>query len=199
MTQELTLPVEAHTRRPWLIHEVAPDFRLEDVWALPTRGGPDDFPRLVEAFDTLPFPEQAPLPIRALWAARWRLGRLFGWDEPSSAVGARVPSLRERLPAGVEAPVDDGALPGTPFETVYVRPREYAAEMANETVHAVLHLGWVEDGAGGHRGQLAVLVRPHGRRGALYLAAIKPLRVALVYPALLRLLGRRWRELAEAA
>jgi hypothetical protein len=194
----MRLPREAHSAQPWLIHEIAPDFRLEDVWALPAHGGRHDFPRLVEAFDTLPFPERAPAPVRALWAARWRLGRWFGWDDPSSAVGARVPSLRERLPAGVEAPVDDGALPGTPFATVYVRPGEYAAELANETVHAVLHLGWVDDGAGtGHRGQLAVLVKPHGRRGALYLAAIKPLRLALVYPALLRLLDLRWRELQD--
>jgi hypothetical protein len=27
--------------------EIAVGFRLEDVWALPTPGGPDDFPRLV--------------------------------------------------------------------------------------------------------------------------------------------------------
>jgi hypothetical protein len=36
-----------NTSRPWRIHELTRDFRLEDVWALPTPGGPDDFPRLV--------------------------------------------------------------------------------------------------------------------------------------------------------
>ena len=46
----MRLPNSAHTSHPWLIHEVAGDFRLEDVWALPTPGGPDDFPALVEAF-----------------------------------------------------------------------------------------------------------------------------------------------------
>src|SRR5918995_1836455 len=35
------LPNAAHTSRPWRIHELAPDFRLEDVWALPTPGRPD--------------------------------------------------------------------------------------------------------------------------------------------------------------
>src|SRR3954454_7089716 len=36
-----------HRSRPWRIHDIAPDFELEDVWALPTPGGPGDFPRLV--------------------------------------------------------------------------------------------------------------------------------------------------------
>lgn len=44
----MMLPNTAHTSRPWRIHELTGDFRLEDVWALPTPGGPDDFPRLVQ-------------------------------------------------------------------------------------------------------------------------------------------------------
>jgi hypothetical protein len=41
-------PNTARTARPWRIHELTRDFRLEDVWALPTPGGPGAFPRLVE-------------------------------------------------------------------------------------------------------------------------------------------------------
>ena len=40
----MRVPNTAHTSRPWRIHDIAPDFELEDVWALPTPGGPDDFP-----------------------------------------------------------------------------------------------------------------------------------------------------------
>jgi hypothetical protein len=29
------LPDSTHAARPWRIHELTPDFRLEDVWALP--------------------------------------------------------------------------------------------------------------------------------------------------------------------
>ncbi len=43
----MRLPNTAHSSRPWRIHQIARGFRLEDVWALPTPGGPDDFPRLV--------------------------------------------------------------------------------------------------------------------------------------------------------
>src|SRR5947207_15812908 len=87
-----------HTSRPWRIHELVPDFRLEDVWALPTPGGADDFPLLVEAI-AAGDPEQSPSSAaRALWAVRWKLGELLGWDDPKTGLGSRVPSLRDRLP-----------------------------------------------------------------------------------------------------
>ena len=44
----MRLPNTAHTSRPWRIHELTRDFRLEDVWALPTPGGPDDLARVVQ-------------------------------------------------------------------------------------------------------------------------------------------------------
>jgi hypothetical protein len=65
-------------------------------------------------------------------------------------------------------------------------------------MHGVLHLGWVPDGAGAFRGQMAVLVRPEGRLGAVYMAVIRPFRHRLVYPGLLRTIERRWREGAPA-
>ena len=68
----------------WRIHEVAPDFRVEDVWALPTQGGPGELPRIVAAFVSDDFPEGAPLLVRVLWEARWRIGRLLGWDKRES-------------------------------------------------------------------------------------------------------------------
>ena len=47
----MRLPDSVHTSRPWRVHELVSDFRLEDVRALPTPGGPDDFPRLVYMLD----------------------------------------------------------------------------------------------------------------------------------------------------
>jgi len=38
----MRLPGTAHTSKPWRIHEITEDFRLEDVWALPTPGGAHD-------------------------------------------------------------------------------------------------------------------------------------------------------------
>jgi hypothetical protein len=69
---------------------------------------------------------------------------------------------------------------------------EWALEIANRTVHGVLHLGWVPDDAGGYRGQMAVLVKPNGVLGTIYMAAITPFRHLIVYPSMLREIGRAW-------
>ena len=40
---------------------------------------------------------------------------------------------------------------------------------------------------------LAILVKPNGRLGRLYMLAIKPFRHLIVYPAMLRQIEREWR------
>ena len=44
----MKVPNSEHTSRPWRIHEVARDFRVEDVWGVAGRGTLDDFPRVVD-------------------------------------------------------------------------------------------------------------------------------------------------------
>jgi hypothetical protein len=188
----VNLPKHAHTDRPWRIHELTPDFQLYDVWALPTPGGPDDFHVLVDQFaggDTA----SNPSPIaRLLFAIRWKLGDLLGWDDATAGLGDRVESLRDRLPP--DLPAGGPEFTRLPFTSVYRTDDEWAAEMANRTVHAVMHLSWVPDGTGGYRGQMAVLVKPNGSWGRAYMAAIGPFRHLLVYPALLRGIGDSWRH-----
>jgi hypothetical protein len=79
-----------------------------------------------------------------------------------------------------------------PFRSLYLTDTEWAAELANRTVHAVLHLGWVPDDAGGYRGQMAVLIKPNGLLGKAYFAAIAPFRYLIVYPPLIRGIGQEW-------
>ena len=194
----MRLPKAAHTSRPWRVHELTEDFELEDVWKLPTPGGPDDLPRLVQMIAS---PGDDPFLVRALFVLRWKLGKLFGWDERGSGVGERVRSLRERLPVDLlEAPrgPDLRAVPGREeadgppiFSSVYQTHDEWLAEFANQTVHSLMHIGWVPDDSGdGYHAQMAVLVKPNGLLGTAYMAAIKPFRYLLVYPLLLRSLAR---------
>ena len=187
----MRLPESAHTSLPWRIHEIAGDFEVEDVWALPTPGGPDDFPRLVQIVASFDTARAASPAVRVLFAIRWKLGEVFRWDDPDTGLGTRVPTLRDRLPADVRKAA--GPDPALPFDALYMTENEWAGEIANRTVHAVVHLGWVPDEEGSHRGQMAVLVKPNGRFGRAYLLALKPFRHALVYPALLREFGRAWR------
>ncbi|MFF8265086.1 DUF2867 domain-containing protein [Streptomyces virginiae] len=195
----MRLPSTAHTSRPWRIHEIAGDFRLEDVWALPTPGGPDDLARLVRQFargSGDPVPSRAG---RALFAIRWKLGALLGWDDPSGGLRSRVPTLRDRLPADLREGDRGPDLTSAPFTSVYQTHDEWAAETANRTMHGVMHIGWVPDGNGGHHGQMAVLVKPNGLLGAAYMLAIKPFRYLGVYPALIRSIGNEWRTNPPAA
>jgi hypothetical protein len=57
-----------------------------------------------------------------------------------------------------------------------------------------MHIGWVPDGSGGYRGQMAILVKPNGALGSAYLAAIRPFRHLVVYPPMLRQIEREWRS-----
>jgi hypothetical protein len=193
----MRLPKTAHTSHPWRIHEIVPDFRVEDVWALPTPGGPGDFPRLIELVASTDPERGSSAAVRALFTIRWKLGELLGWDAADSGAGSRVPTLRDRLPAdlrhGGTGPDLGGALR---FRPLYLTDDEWAAEIANRTMHGVMHVGWVPDGTGGYRGQMAILVKPNGLLGHAYMSAILPFRRLIVYPRMLEEIGRRWRARA---
>ena len=103
---------------------------------------------------------------RALFALRWWLGEVFDWDD-----GSRGATLRDRLPADLlESRGPDPE--SVPFSSLYLTHDEWAAEIVNRTVHAVMHIGWVPDDAGGYRGadggagqaQRALRRRPTWRR-----------------------------------
>jgi hypothetical protein len=194
------LPASAHTSRPWRIHEFTGYFRLEDVWALPTPGGPHDFPRLVHTLSRLlqriasgAPSEDSSRAASMLWKLRRKVGELLGWDDLDAGHGAERPTLRHRLPVDLREGPSGPDVPGiADFTPLYLLDDEWAAEVINRTVHGVLHLGWVPDGADGYRGQMAVYVKPNGLLGTAYMAAIKPFRHLIVYPAMLRQIEREW-------
>ena len=192
----MRLPKTAHTSRPWRVHEFTKDFEIEDVWKVPTPGGPGDLGRLVEWFVT---DNELSVMNRTLFAIRWKLGALLDWDKADSGIGARVPSLRERLPVDLRGAARGPDLRRVPFTSIYQTDTEWAAEMSNKTAQAVMHIGWVSDGTGGYHAQMAVLVKPNGRLGKAYLSGIKPIRRALVYPSLMRTIGRWWAKAGPAS
>jgi hypothetical protein len=186
----MRLPNSEHTARPWRIHEIAHDFRVEDVWELGT-GEAADFPPLVEMMTSQDPEKSSSRAVRALFALRWKLGGLFGWDDDETGVGSRVPTLRDRLPADLrDAPKPE--FEALPFKSLYLLDDEFAAEVANGTMHGVMHLGWVQDESGACHARMAVLVKPNGLFGKAYMAAIKPFRHLIVYPAMIREGERQW-------
>ncbi|MGH9289695.1 MAG: DUF2867 domain-containing protein [Acidimicrobiales bacterium] len=199
--------------RPWRIHEIAPDFTVEDVWALPVHGHADEFQSLLDVMVSLDFPDSTSLPTRVLWGARDRLGRWFGLGRisaPSDRTGNQpagkppIPgthetSLIDRLPDDLRHTAADLDFGSKPFVPLYRTEDEYAAELSNRTVHAVMHLAWLDRGEGRYQGQMAVYVKPRGQFGKAYMAFIKPLRYWVVYPALMRHIERAWNRRAPSA
>jgi hypothetical protein len=195
------LPSAAHADRPWRIHEIAPDFTLEDVWALPVHGGADEFPALIDLMVSSDPAHARSLPTRALWQLRdglgraFRLGRISAADEAAGTLripGTMERSLAERVPEDLRGSAADVRFAALPFTPLYRTDVEFAAELSNRTVHGVMHLAWVERGPGRYQGQMAVLVKPRGRLGAAYMTLIRPFRHAVVYPALMRQIEGAW-------
>ncbi|HEY6779629.1 MAG TPA: DUF2867 domain-containing protein [Thermoleophilaceae bacterium] len=201
----MRLPNAAHESRPWRIREIAPDFTLEDVWALPVHGGAEDFPKLIELGASLDPANADSLPTRALWRLRDLLGKWFDLgritppaDSSDDAGGLPIPgasetSLAERLPDDLRGTTADlESFDSLLFTPIYRTDDEFAAEISNKTMHGVLHLAWVDQGDGRYQGQMAVYVKPRGRLGEGYMALIKPFRHWIVYPALMRQFERLW-------
>jgi hypothetical protein len=195
----MRLPNAAHESRPWRIHELTGDFRLEDVWELPTPGGPHDFPRLVHGIISGDLSRGSSRVVRALFAIRWKIGELLGWDGPDAGLGSRVPTLRDRLPVDLRDAPSGPDFDALPFTSLYLIDNEFAAEIANRTMHGVMHLGWVPDATGGYHGQMAVYVKPNGLLGTAYMAAIRPFRHLIVYPPIMRQIERNWQATTRSA
>jgi hypothetical protein len=189
----------AHESRPWRIHELTRDFRLEDVWELPEVGAPDDFRRLVQLIASSDPAQSSSVAIRTLFAIRWKLGELLGIDDANAGVGSRVATLRDRLPADLRDGPSGPECDTLPFTSLYLTDDEWAAEIANRSMHGVIHIGRVPDETGGYRAHMAILVKPNGLLGNAYMAAIRPLRHLIVYPPMLREIGRKWRVATDSA
>jgi hypothetical protein len=203
----MKLPNSAHESRPWRIRQIAPDFTLEDVWALPVHGDAEDFQTLLEMMTAADPANARSLPTRVLWSTRDRLGRWLDLGRISAPLdsdrdaASKLPipgkgetSLTSRLPDDLRDTAADVHFASLPFEPLYRTDDEFAAEVSNQTVHGVMHLAWVDQGAGRYQGQMAVYVKPRGLFGKAYMALIRPFRYWIVYPALMRQVEREWSE-----
>lgn len=205
----MRLPNAEHTSRPWRIHAVAPDFTVEDVWALPVHGDAGDFAALVELMTSDGDPGRDGERIdfldspaaRFLWRLRDLLGRLLGLgtitEAADSAHRRRIPgdesaSLAKRLDEDLVGTAERVHFTAVPMTPLYLLDDEFAAELSNATMHGVMHLSWIRRPDGLHQGRMAVLVKPRGLLGHAYMAAIRPFRHWIVYPALLRHLEYAW-------
>ena len=191
----MRLTIDHHKQQAWRVHGLVDDFELDEVWAYPIVADPaagEDFARFVDMLSST----GQPVGIAGLLLrVRFCLGRVFGWDEEDNThpiPGCVETSLRARL-SDEEQRREEG-LEADPmgFQLVYQSASERLVELSNSTVHAALHVGWVARPDGMSGAEMAVYWKPRGWVGRLYMALIKPFRVWLVYPSLMRKAASDW-------
>ncbi len=200
---------EQHSRHPWKVHGLAADFELEDLWQFPISASPERGHSLSIFREKVFLRVFEDLGKRGLagWLFRLRgaMGRLFGWDRPGKSgptgfwerESVRARYLRMHGNGGGNSAQAVKDAEGEPsFRAVYELEDEYLTEISNQTVHALLHLGWVPLASGKHGVQMAVYVKKRGLLGRVYMKLIKPFRLWIVYPTMMRLVGREWRRFA---
>lgn len=184
-----------HARHDWIAHDLMSDFEVEDVWRFPAELRPEQsLAQFREHLDRLTEKLSGRGAAGALFRLRLWLGRIFGWDERGPHPALRPGSIRERYARNAGLDANDLPAPGEKdFVPVYFLENESLAEIENATVHAALHLGRVPHGADNFAVQMAVYVKPKGLFGRAYMAAIKPFRLWIVYPAMMRAVRRSWK------
>ena len=177
-------------------HALLSDVPLHDVWAIPLHdGGPD---RTMKEFRAVMFGDRRLPPnvaVRALFALRWWLGRVFRWDDerhdpPGKSFIHRLTET-DRLQSQVPSGTRDG-----PFRVLYVLRNESLSEIRNATVHGFLALA-LTPREHGYMVYMGVYVKAVSRLTPLYMALIDPFRRFVVYPALGRMVQQAWARARE--
>jgi Protein of unknown function (DUF2867) len=172
-------------------HAILRDVPLHDVWAIPLEnGGPG---RTMEEVRAVLLGDRRPpvnTAVRALFALRWWLGRVFRWDEarhdpPGASYIDRLTEA-DRVQSQVPPGTRDGA-----FRVLYVLRHEALSEIRNATVHGFLALA-LTPREKGYVVYFAVYVKAVSRFTSVYMALIDPFRRFVVYPGLIRALQQAW-------
>ncbi len=193
---------EIHNEYPWIARRIAKDFELWDVWEFPIRADnseTQDFNSFCEVYKNS-FSEMSGL-TGMLFKLRFWLGKVLGLDKNKNMLpisGCEETSVRSRLSGEDEErnriPEDVPGAGLSLFRAVYLFDNERLDELSNNTVHALMHTGWVEKQENHYTAQLAVYVKPRGRAGHVYLKLIEPFRRHIVYPAMMKKVKAQWEE-----
>ena len=194
----MRLEKTAHHDHVWRVHALVEGLQLDAVWEYPIEARASEGQTFRTFCDLMDRSAEPPAgPTRALFRFRAWLGRVFRWDDAETHYlipGTAVCSVQERIPEAERqrhpAPPPDSPFP---LQLVYEHEEERLLELSNATAHALLHVGWIQRPDGTHTARLAVYTAPRGWLGRAYLLLIAPFRRFVVYPALMRMVGRLWR------
>lgn len=194
----MKITTQDHLQHQWQVHQLLPDFEIEDVWKFPVKLEEhhtleefrEEFKQVMDGLTQNGF-------VALLFKLRFFIGGILGWDKEEERVHFKPNSIRERYAKATGLSFEQMPAPGKEeFSPVYALEKEALMEIENATVHAAMHLGKVPDGES-YTIQMTVYVKPKGLLGAGYMAVIKPFRLFFVYPALLKVMGKRWANYAQ--
>ena len=182
-----------YRRLPLRAHELLREAPLHDVWRvdLPHAGAEHTIEdvRSLLSLENLTSINPA---VRALFALRGWMGRVFGWDSDGKSPQADPELFLHRLTADDRArSLVESGTPDPPFTILYVHPGEAVGEIRNSTVHAFSVLALDRRGED-YRLYWGIHVRPVGRVTGFYMALIAPFRRWIIYPSILRHVYRTW-------
>lgn len=174
-------------------HTFLADAPLHDVWAIHLNGGgPGRTLHSLQPLLRSQNIERVHPVVRGLFALRFALGKLFGWDDGAPDVAPPSASYLHRLSAADRA--RSLTKPGTMsngFRVIYEFENEALSEIINGTVQAFSLLA-MEPTPNGYHVYWAIYVKNISWLTSVYMALIDPFRRILVYPIIIRQLERAW-------
>jgi hypothetical protein len=189
---------DKHLAQSLRVHSLLSDYELEDVWHFPVTLTSTQSLQLFMDQLAKTNSELVKNGITGfLFRFRLFLGRLFRWDENVLRDKLVPGSIRFRYAQQENLAYENLPDPGSPgfisgFIPVYQMENELLLEIENSTVQAALHLSRVPSGIDTWTIHMAVYVKPKGLFGRLYMALITPFRLWIVYPSLMKAVGRNW-------
>ncbi len=191
---KIKISPQEHLKHPWRVHALCADFELEDVWRVPAElAAQHSLHLFMDQFKKTEGQLVKKGAAGLLFKLRLALGKLFGWDAQPNP--NREGSIRLRYAQQNGLTVLQLPNPGTgSFVPVYQLENEFLSEIENETVHATLHFGRVPLRENVWGIQMAVHVKPRGWFGKGYMLLIKPFRLWIVYPAMMRSASTMWKR-----
>jgi hypothetical protein len=191
---KIKISPQQHLKHPWQVHALCADFEVEDVWLVPVElGKQHTLQMFLDQFKKAQAELAKQGAASLLVKLRLALGKLFSWDAHPDPNWKG--SIRFRYAQQNGLTVSQLPDPGNgSFVPVYDLENEVLSEIENETVHATLHFGRVPIRENTWGVQMAVLVKPKGWFGKGYMLLIKPFRLWIVYPALMRSASKTWKQ-----
>ncbi|HEY9245461.1 MAG TPA: DUF2867 domain-containing protein [Candidatus Methanoperedens sp.] len=196
---------EVHFARSWKVNKIADDFVLWDVWEIPIAANNSEtenfqsfYRTVLETFKKI---QTRTTLVSLLFALRFWISKILPLDRnintlpiPGSletTVKSRLSSHDlERSKAG--KPIKGGNT-DLEFHPVYLFEDESLHELSNDTVHSLIHVGWIKKNDY-YTATLAIYVIPRGIYGKAYLKLIEPFRRYIVYPGMMKIIKEQWEE-----